>query len=171
MRRTTVLALLLSLAIPSAAVHAASVTVSVVQNERAPVIAIDMSRTIEDELMGGYFDAGHIVSSTSIRLDGSKFAQKNFGIKEAAFGYSDYLLAVYLEYGPNELKIEEKKITYAELRTIVWRVVDVKTSKILEEKTIDVTKIRVTDFDPYEQSRLIADTVMNASLERLAKQN
>jgi hypothetical protein len=171
MRRLPFLALICIFAFPAATIYAASVTVTVAQNERAPLIALDMSRTIEDELMGKYFDAGHIVSNTPIRFDGSLFARKEFGIKEAAFGYSDYLLAVYLEYGPNEITIEEKKMTYAELRFITWRVVDVRTQKILEEQSIDVTKIKVTDFDPYQRSRLVADTVSDASLARLAQKN
>jgi hypothetical protein len=76
---------------------------------------------------------------------------------------------VYLEYGPGEIKDTEKKTTYAELRSLVWRVVQVNNSAILASDTIDVTKIKVTDFDPYKQSRLVADRVTDSTLKILAK--
>jgi hypothetical protein len=146
---------------------AESLTVSIVQNEKAPAVALEMSQTIEDELMNDYFDAGHIVSNTDIRFDGSKFKAANFGIKEAAFGMSDYLLAVYLQYGPGEIKDEKKGITYAQLDTVVWRLVEVRSSNIVAEQTLDATKIHVTDFDPYQQSRLVADQASGASIDAL----
>jgi hypothetical protein len=169
MRSTRGRAVIFLLLISITSVHAASITVSIVQNEQAPAIAIDISRTIEDELFNDYYDAGHIVSNTDIRFDGSSFTQKNFGIKEAAFGFSDFLVTVYLEYGPGEIKDTEKKTTYAELRSLVWRVVQVNNSAILASDTIDVTKIKVTDFDPYKQSRLVADRVTDSTLKILAK--
>jgi hypothetical protein len=157
------------LALPAVGAYAASVTVTVVQNEQAPAIAIDMSRAIEDEIFGDLFDSGHIVSNTDIRFDGSGFAQGNFGVKEAAFGYSDFLVALYLEYGPVAITDSEKKTSWAELRAITWRVVRVSDSSILAEKSIDVSKIKVTDFDPYKQSRLVADQVVDATLPVLKK--
>lgn len=169
MRSTRGLAAILFLMISIPALHAASITVSVIQNEEAPAIAVDISRTIEDELLNDYFNAGHIVSNTEIRFDGVAFAKKNFGIKEAAFGFSDFLIAVYLEYGPGEINDTEKKKSYAELRSLAWRVAQVNNSAILASGSIDVTKIKVTDFDPYKQSRLVADRVTDATLKILEK--
>ncbi len=136
---------------------AATITLSVVQNEQAPAIALQMSQTIEDELLGDYFEYGHIISNSDIRFDGSRFAEANFGIKEAAFGLSDYLVVVYLHFGPAEKKDAEKKMSWAELDSMTWRVVRVLTSEILGEDSIDATKVKVTDFDPYRQARTVAD--------------
>jgi hypothetical protein len=151
------------------ALPAETVTIAVVQNESAPAIAIDMSQTIEDELMGNYFDAGHIVSNTAIRNDGSKFEESNFSVKEAAFGLSDYLVVVSLGYGPAVMKDEAKKLTWAELVSLKWKVVRVQNSLIVAEQSVDVSKIKVTDFDPYKQSRLVADTVGEQTLDAIAK--
>ncbi len=147
-----------------AAVSAATITVTVVQNEEAPDIAIQMSRTVEDELLGQYFNAGQIVSNTEVMMSGSRFSEKNFGIKEAAFGMSDYLLVVYLQYGPGERVDEEKKISWAELKTITWRIVAVPTSRILEERSIEYSVFPVDDFDPYQQARKPAGMIVRESL-------
>lgn len=149
------------------ALGAANITVTVVQNEDAPSIALEMSQTIEDEMLGNYFEYGHIVSNTGIRFDGIKFVEKNFGVKEAAFGLSDYLVAVFLQYGPAEIINSEKKTSYAELNKVLWRVVHVLSSAVIAENTIDATKIKVIDFDPYKQARLVADQVSSESLKAL----
>jgi hypothetical protein len=148
---------------------AETVTIAVVQNEAAPAIAIEMSQTIEDELMGDYFDAGHIVSNQSIRNDGSKFEEPNYSVKEAAFGLSDYLVAVSLEYGPAVMKDESKKLTWAELVSLKWKIVRVLGATLVAEQSVDVSKIKITDFDPYKQSRLVADTVSEQTLDAIAK--
>ena len=149
--------------------RADTVTLTVVQNEKAPVIAMDMSNAIEDEIFGCYYDAGHITSNTEIRLDGSRFKDTKFGIKEAAFGLSDFLVVIDLQYGPAEITDNEHKITYAELDTLTWRLVEVKSSKIIVEKKIDVKNIKVTDFDPYKRSRFVAQTTASDSLSAIAK--
>ena len=129
---------------------------------------MEMSNAIEDEIFGCYFEAGHITSNTEIRLDGSRFAEKNFGIKEAALGLSDFLVVIDLQYGPAEIIDTEHKITYAELDTLTWRLVEVKSSKIVLEKKIDVKAIKVTDFDPYKRSRFVAQTTASDSLTAIA---
>ena len=147
-----------------AAASAATITVTVVQNEGAPEIAIQMSRTVEDELLGQYFNAGQIVSNTDILMNGSRFAEKNYGIKQAAFGMSDYLLVVYLQYGPGERVDEKKKVSWADLKTITWRIVAVPTSRIIEERSIEYSIFPVDDFDPYQQARKPAEMIVRESL-------
>jgi len=146
-----------------------TVTITVVQNEAAPAVAIDMSRTIEDEIFGRFFDAGHIASNTDVRFDGSHFSEKNFGVKEAAFGYSDYLIAVSLGYGPAEKKDESKNLTWAELVSLEWRVVRVQNQVVIAEKKVDVAQLKIADFDPYKQSRIVADSVTDQILAAIAK--
>ncbi len=153
-----VLPLFFSLFVLSGA-SAATISLSVVQNEQAPAIALQMSQTIEDELFGNFFDSGHIISNSDIHLDGSRFSEPNYGIKEAAFGLSDFLVVVYLHFGPAERKNVEKKQSFAELNSLTWRVVRVLSSEILGESTIDMSKVKITDFDPYQQSRIVADMV------------
>jgi hypothetical protein len=147
-----------------------TVTLSIVQNEKAPAVALEMSRIIEDQMFGNFFDSGLIASNSNIRFDGSQFGQKNFGIKEAAFGLSDYLIAVYLQYNPEEKKDDMLKLTYANLDSVSWRVVRVLSSEIVDEKTINVSKIKVTDSDPYKQVRTVADEISNGALSLLQKQ-
>lgn len=159
-----ILLLLLFLTFCHISLWAKTLTVALVQNEKAPAVALDMSRTIEDEILGVYFDAGHIVSNNDIQFDGSQFAKDNYGLHEAAVGYSDYLIVVYLEYGPAEKKDETTHASYAELLAAKWRVVKVSSTRILAEGAIDVTKIRVTDFDPYQRARLVADKITTATL-------
>jgi len=160
--------LLLCLTVLSAA-FADTVTLTVVQNEKAPAIALEMSDTIEDEIFSCFFDAGHIASNTDVRFDGSRFSEKNFGVKEAAFGLSDFLVVISLQYGPAEVTDKERKITYAELDTLTWRLVEVTSVKTVMQKTIDVKKIRVTDFDPYAQVRQVADIAANDSLNAISE--
>lgn len=149
--------------------HAETITITIVQNETAPAIALNMSQTIEDELLDDYFDNGHIVSNTEIRFDGANFVKPNFGLKEAAFGDSDYLLAVYLEYGPGEKRDEEKNLTWAELVSLEWRLVRVLRSTVVAESVVEVSKVKITDFDPYQQSRMVADLVSEQSLGAIQK--
>ena len=150
-------------------IQAETVTISVVQNENAPTIASDMSRTIEDEILGSYFDSGHIVSNSDIRLDGIQFTEKNFGIKEAAQGYSDYLIAILLNYSPGILEDTDKKTSWAQLDSLVWRVVRVADSKIIGEKSIDAHQIKVMDSDPYKQARIVADQAIKDTLAAIGK--
>ena len=150
---------------------AETVTITLVQNEKAPAIALEMSNAIEDEIFGHFYDAGHIASNTEIRYDGSRFREKNFGVKEAAFGYSDFLVAVSVQYGPAEITDKEKKITYAELDAITWRLVEVKTSKIVAEKKIDAKKVPVTQSDPYLQARVDAGIASDDALKAIEKFN
>lgn len=170
MRINRLLLLVILFSVCLSVTGAETITLSIVQNEEAPAIAVHMSQTIEDEVLRNYYDYGHILSNESIRFDGVQFSQKNFQIKEAAFGYSDYLLVVYLHYGPVELRDEDKKTSYAVLDTLTWRLVKVDSSAILAEKTIDVTKIPVTDFDPYQQSRVVADRISMESVIEIQKE-
>lgn len=148
-------------------VHCATISLSVVQNEEAPAIALEMSQTVEDQMFNRCFDEGHILSNVDIRFDGSLFPTANFGIKEAAFGLSDYLIVIYLYYGPQEIQNKEMKLTYAELNNITWRVVRVATSKILSEKKINVSDIKILDSDPYKQSRTITDSICTDALNTI----
>lgn len=148
-----------------------TVTITLVQNEKAPAIALDMSNTIEDEIFGRFYEAGHIASNTDLRFDGSKYHDQNYGVKEAAFGLSDFLVAVSVQYGPAEITDTEKKITYAELDSLTWRVVDVKTAKTVVEKKIDIKKIKVTQSDPYQQARIYAGMATDEALAAIAKFN
>lgn len=164
MRFRVFMGIILLMTVCSAFLCAATITVTVVQNEGAPDIAIQMSRTVEDELLGQYFNAGHIVSNTEVLKNGSRFSERNYGIKEAAFGMSDYLLVVYLQYGPGEIKNEEKKMSWAELKTITWRIVAVPTSRIIEERSVEYSTFPVDDFDPYLQVRKPAGLIVRESL-------
>lgn len=149
---------------------AETVTLTVSQNEEAPSVAVDMSRAIEDELLSRFFDAGQIVSNTDLRLDGSKFSTElNYGVKEAAFGYSDYLVAVNLRYGPTVKTDEQKKISWAELIGLEWRVVRVARAIVVDEKTLEVAALGITDFDPYQRSRIVADEVSKRALAAIGK--
>jgi len=150
--------------IPVICALGATVTVSVVQNEKAPEVALEMSRTVEDELLGQFFDLGHIVSNSDISFKGSLFSQKNFGIKEAAFGMADYLVLVLLSYGPGERKNDETGMIYAELQKLSWRVVQVQDSAILDEKTIEYNDKTVKDFDPYAAVRVPARQIASDSI-------
>lgn len=152
-------------------ISAETVTVTVVQNENAPAIALQMSQAIEDEILGDYFNAGQIVSNTQVRYDGSHYSEKNFGIKEAAFGLSDYLVVINLQYGPGEVVDKDKQITYAELNVLDWRLVKVLTSEVLVEKSINVKNIKVMDSDPYKQSRIVAGMAANDSLQAIPINN
>ncbi len=151
----------------ASAVFCSTVTVTVVQNEQAPFVALQMSQTVEDELMTVLFDSGHIVSNTSVRLDGSLFSGRSFGLKEAAHGLSDYLLVVLLKYNPSEKKKPDDSAAYAQLDGLSWRLVNVAGGAVLAEKTLDLSKIPITDFDPYKQSRQLADIVGRDCLQLL----
>lgn len=155
-------AIILGFAVSAAG--AQTFNLSIVQNEKAPAIAIELSRVVEDEILGQCFNAGLIISNDEIRFNGSDFSDKKFGIKQAAFGMSDYLLAVLLVYGKNEKKIE-KSLTYAELEKIQWRLVKVSDSSVIAEKTIKASSIPVQDSDPYNQARVIARSITSETTE------
>lgn len=144
-----------------------TVTITLVQNEKAPAVALEMSNAIEDEIFGRFYDAGHITSNTSIRFDGSRYRERGFGVKEAAFGLSDLLVAVMVQYGPQEVTDSEKKITYAKLDSITWRIVEVSSSKIVMEKKLDVKTIKVTQADPYQQARTDASMAADEALKAI----
>lgn len=156
-------AIILGFAVSAAG--AQTFNLSIVQNEKAPAISIELSRVVEDEILGQCFNAGLIISNDEIRFNGSDFPDKKFGIKQAAFGMSDYLLAVLLVYGKNEKKIEEKSLTYAELEKIQWRLVKVSDSSVIAEKTIKASSIPVQDSNPYNQARVIARSITSETTE------
>lgn len=162
--------LLLPLLLAASGIASAStVTVTLVQNEQAPSVALQMSQTIEDELMSGFFASGHIVSNTEIRFDGLSFDARNFGLKDAALGMSDYLLAVSLQYNPAEKKETEGSAAYAQLDGLIWRLVKVDGGSVVAEKKLDLSKVPITDFDPYKQSRNVASFVGRDCLLLLSK--
>lgn len=135
----------------------ATVTIAIVQNESAPLIALDTSRTIEDELFNLFFDAGHIVSNADISSAGIAYDDPYFGVKDASLGDSDYLVAVFLEFSPAVQTDTDKKLSWAVLNSIKWKVVRLNLQKNSTEGTMDIKDIEVMDFDPYKQSRVVAD--------------
>ncbi len=161
--KTVLIALALALALASG-LSSETVTITLVQNEKAPSIALEMSYAIEDAIFGKFYEAGHIASNTDIRFDGSRYRERGFGVKEAAFGMSDFLLAVFVQYGPQEITDPAKKITYAELDSLHWRLVRVTNGKTVDEGKLDVRKIPVTQSDPYLQARVDAEMVADEAL-------
>lgn len=134
------------------------------QNGSAPAIAIDTSRTIEDELFSVFFDAGHIVSNTDIGSGDESFSDPYFGVKEATLGDSDFLVLAYLDYNPAVETDTEKKLSWAVLNSIKWRVVRLNLAKSVIEGTLDTHEIEVIDTDPYKQSRVVADELGKKTL-------
>lgn len=138
---------------------AQTLTISIIQNESAPTIALDMSRTIEDELLNTFFNSGFIVSNAEITFDENAFSKNNFGIKQATFGMSDFLLVVKLNYASAAKTNQESKKNYAQLESLVWRLLNVKNSVIISENKFDISSVPITDFDPYKQTRSLAKKV------------
>lgn len=116
---------------------AATIAVSLVQNESAPPFALRMTRIVENHLMDEYFASGEIVSNMQIIEDGplSK-RERELNIMEAANGMADYLLSVYLQYDPNKKYVDSSGETYAILKTAEWQFIDVSSSKILGSGTL-----------------------------------
>ncbi len=146
---------------------AETVTVTVVQNKNAPEIAISMSRIVEDALLGVYFDSGKIVTTTDIATDGNRYHDKNYGVKVAAHGLSDYVLVVYLDYGASEKIHKESNLKYAELKQASWKLVRVLNSDKIAEQTLDLSAVPVRDFDPEMQIRMLGDLIARNSLNRM----
>ncbi|ULQ60092.1 hypothetical protein K7I13_01825 [Brucepastera parasyntrophica] len=140
-------------------ISAATVTISVVQNEQAPEVALEISRTVENEIMMQFFDAGHIVSNEPIKSNGNRFPEKNYGLKDAALGYSDYLVVVFLQYGVNKIESSDKKSTYAELKSVNWRLVRVRNAEIITEKKLEIQAGQKNNFDPYKNAKTLAKQI------------
>jgi hypothetical protein len=146
---------------------AETVTIAVSQNEKAPDIAFEMTVTVEDELMSLLYESGHIVTSNAVSLKGSLFSDESFGVAEAAEGYADYLVAVNATYGPNEIRNEELKVSYADLKGVDWRVVRIATGHVIKEGSVAMSKIRVIDADPYKQVRFMAGGIAKDALKAI----
>lgn len=147
--------LLLALGAPSAQ----TITVAVAQNATAPESALLMSKTVEDELLGIMFDQGLIVSTAELAMTDELFSAPNFAVKEAAFGLSDYLIAVRIQYGAEEKKDPEKNVSYAQILSVDWRLVRVVNPVILASGTVRPKNVTVLDQDPYGDARRLADSV------------
>lgn len=146
---------------------AETVTITVVQNKDAPEIAIDMSRIVEDAVLGSYFDNGMIVTNTDIRHDEKRYPEKNYGVKDAAHGLSDYVVVVLLMYGPNEKINEEENFTYAELKSASWKLVNVQTSEKITQQDMDLRSVAVGESDPYKKVRNLGEIIARNSLQAL----
>lgn len=157
----------IALAAVSVPAFSATVTIAIVQNGTAPAIAIDTSRTIEDELFNAFFDAGHIVSNADIGTSDEAYGDPYWGVKDATLGDSDYLVLACLEYSPAVQSDTDKKLSWAVLNAIRWRVVRLNIGKAALEGALDVKDIEVMDSDPYKQSRIVADELGKRTLEAI----
>lgn len=111
-----------------------------------------------------YFDSGHIVSNADIASNGSSFDDPYYGVKEATLGDSDFLVLAYLEYSPAVQTDTEKKLSWAVLTSIKWRVIRLNLAKPTVDGTMDVKDIEVMDSDPYKRSRVVADELGRKTL-------
>lgn len=151
----------------SALLAAETVTITVVQNKKAPEIAISMSRIVEDALLGVYFDSGKIVTTTDIAFDGNRYHEKNYGVKVAAHGLSDFVLVVYLDFDNSEKIHTESNLKYAELKQASWKLVRVRDSENVAEQMLDLGAVPIRDFDPEMQIRMLGNLIARNSLEKL----
>lgn len=152
-----------------AVAQAATVTVAIAQNATAPVMALEMSRTVEDEIMGIYFDSGHIVTSNALSMNDSSFDDLSFGVAEASEGFADYLITTKLTYTKDEKTDELLKISYAELQTISWRVIRISTGKMIAGKTVKLREFKSVDSDPYLQARAAAKKIALDAMKEIDK--
>lgn len=141
---------------------AQTITVAVAQNESAPASAVLMSKTVEDELLGIMFDQGYIVSTAELSMKDEAFSAPNFGVKEAAFGLSDYLIAVRIRYGADEKKDPDKNVSYAQILSLDWKLVRVVNPVILASGSISPKTVTVLDQDPYGDARRLIDSAYPA---------
>lgn len=163
--RTCVTAVLCVLGIASA--RAATVAVSIAQNATAPATAVDMSRTVEGEIMGVFYDSGHIVTSNALSMSDDSFEDASFGVAEASEGYSDYLVAARLTYAKDEITDEALKLTYADLETVSWRVIQLSTGKTIAESTVLLSDFKSEDPDPFVQTRTSARKIAVDSMNAI----
>lgn len=166
MRFRTCVSLLFSL-LAVASAQAATVTVAIAQNAAAPALALEMSRTVEDEIMGFFFDSGHIVTSNALAMNDSSFDDLSFGVNEASEGFADYLVTARLTYGADERKDELLGITFAELRTITWRVVRLSTGTMVAGNDVVLRDFKSVDPDPYLQARAAAKRIAANSMKEI----
>ncbi|HHU36846.1 MAG TPA: hypothetical protein GXZ47_06415 [Treponema sp.] len=164
--RRMLLTFLLTAVVTAVAV-AQTITITVVQDTTAPEVALSMSRVLEDEILGSYFENGKIVTNTDIAFDGHNYTEKNYGVKKAAHGLSDYVLVVYMHYGPGEKKHEKLNVKYAELKKASWRLVHVKSIKTIGEQDLDLSAVPIREFDPYMQIRMLGAVIAQNSLTAL----
>ena len=165
-QRILVLAIILAVCTVTAAA-AQTVTISVVQDKSAPDTALDMSRVVEDALLGVYFDNGMIVTTTDIAFDGNHFTDKNYGVKAAAHGMADYVLVVYMQYGQAEKTDTELGLKYAELKNATWKLVHVQDIKKVGERKLDLSAVPITEFDPYKQIEMLGALIARDSIQAL----
>lgn len=162
--RSITFACIFSLSVPA---FASMVTLSIVQNEEAPSTAIETSRILEDELFSLFFSMGTIVTNIDIGMDGSRFKDPLYSVKEASWGGSDYLLVIYLEYKPEEkedeteanteTETEIKKPGPVELISISWRLVHVMSAKTLETGETPKGFRGISETDPAKKAQILAN--------------
>lgn len=153
--KNTVTAALFALALGTP--YAQTITVAVAQNLNAPESAVLMSKTVEDELLGIMFDRGYIVSNADVDMNDDDFESANFGVKGAAFGLSDYLIAVRIKYGADEKKDEDKNLSYAQILSLDWKLVRVPNPLVLASGNLVPKTVTVLDQDPYSDARHLID--------------
>ncbi len=153
-----------------ASAQAATVTVSIAQNAEAPATALEMSRTVEDEIMGVFYDSGHIVTSNALSMNDSAFDDLSFGVAEASEGFADYLVTVRLTYKKDEITDEAREITYADLKTLTWRVVKLSTGTMIAGDTVKLPDGRSGDTDPYQRARATARRIAVDSIKAIDRE-
>ena len=153
----------------SAGAFAATVTVSMSQNSDAPSSAIEMTRVIENAIMGEYFNSGQIVSNTGIMQGEPSPSETRALVREAAAGMSDFLLSVRLEYEPNKKIVTDAGGVYALLKKAEWQVIDVASSKIVGSGSLLMEEGGTQGKKPYESARAAAAAISKESLKAQAE--
>jgi len=161
------IAVFFGIVLMGSALHAATVLVAVLQNEQAPATALQMSATMEDQILASYFDWGHIVTNNEIVNEGSSFKEKGYGLGSAQAVWADFMLVILLEYSPTEVVDRTLGITYARLSGIRWRMVRVRDGVVIAEKKLSPASVPISQPDPYHRARILADRIAQQSHDAL----
>ena len=155
----------LSLLLFSVNVFAATVTVSMCQNEGAPTNSLEMTRVIEGEIMNEYFNSGQIVSNTQIIEGAISSSVRRSLVREAAAGMSDFLMAVYLEYDRDKKIVTDTGVIHALLKKVEWQVIDVSSSRVVGSGSFAIEESEIPKRNPNEAARAAARRISRESLE------
>lgn len=127
-------------------VYASSYSLQIIQHDEASESICSLSYALEDGIMDYFFNTGNIISNTPAVT--AKNASEDEHILDKAImtalnGYCDVMIAVILEYAPNDRNKNPASIY--DLEKADWFIMDLSTEKKIADGSIKNNIANITD--------------------------
>lgn len=145
-----------------------SLSFQIIQKDESLTNVCESALVIEDEILNYFFEQGYIVSNVPAAVSKDDAEDKKFytdGYNEAVDGSLDQFCQIKLYFTGGEQ--ENQRITIGTMKKITWKIVSLRTGKVLEESSSEVDK-KITQDEEANVRQFAADFAMH--LQKVIKQ-